>query len=112
MSLLNNSGYTTENDDSLIEPMVDTESDKISTRGSGEDNLSHKVEVDTKIEASFEDVKSSLDASITDGVKGLRTHSSPENEKSPMVNKILYPVFNMWIYNSFAWLHIENLKVF
>lgn len=88
MSLLNNSGYTTENDDSLIEPMAGTDSKNVSTRGGGEDNLSDKVEVDAKIDASLEDVKSSLDASITDGVKGLRTHSSPKNEKSPMVNKI------------------------
>ncbi|KAK1350240.1 transcriptional regulator ATRX [Heracleum sosnowskyi] len=84
MSLLNNSGYSTENDDSLIEPMTGTDSRKVSTRGGGEDNLSDKVEVDTKIDASLEDIKSSLDASITDGVKGLRTHSSPESEKSPM----------------------------
>ncbi|KAK1391403.1 otolith matrix protein OMM-64 [Heracleum sosnowskyi] len=84
MSLLNNSGYSTENNDSLIEPMTGTDSRKVSTRGGGEDNLSDKVEVDTKTDASLEDIKSSLDASITDGVKGLRTHSSPESEKSPM----------------------------
>lgn len=88
MSLLNNSGYATENDDSLIEPMVDTESDKVSTRCGGEDNLSDKVKVDAKINASFENIQSSLDTSLRDDVKGLRTHSSPENEKSPMVNII------------------------
>lgn len=88
---MNDSGYCTENDDSLIEPMVGTDSYKVSTRGGEEDNLSDKVKVDAKVEASFKDVKSSLDDSITDGVKRLRTHSSPENEKSPTVN-----ISNIW----------------
>lgn len=108
---MNDSGYSTENDDSLIEPMVGTDSGKVSTRGGGEDNLSDKVKVDAKVDASSKDVKSSLDATITERVKGLRTHSSPENEKSPMVN-----IFNIWCLICghtipFAWLHFENLNV-
>ena len=50
MSLLHNSGYATENDDSLMETVDVADSDKVSTGGGGEDNLSAKVEVEAKQE--------------------------------------------------------------
>ncbi|KAL8116745.1 hypothetical protein AgCh_023050 [Apium graveolens] len=67
--------------------MVGTDPNKVSTEAGGEDNLSDKVKLDAKVDASFKTVKSSLDASITKGVKGLSTHSSPENENSEKKEK-------------------------
>ncbi|KAL1822094.1 hypothetical protein ACET3Z_008872 [Daucus carota] len=83
MSLLNKSGYATENDDSLVETVDVADLDTVSTRGGGEDNLSAKVEVEAKINATSGNIKSSLDTSLTDDINRLRTNSSPENEKSP-----------------------------
>ncbi|KAL1829297.1 hypothetical protein ACET3Z_007709 [Daucus carota] len=54
MSLLHNSGYATENDDSLMETVDVADSDKVSTGGGGEDNLSAKVEVEAKQEQDCE----------------------------------------------------------
>ncbi|WOG90658.1 hypothetical protein DCAR_0309902 [Daucus carota subsp. sativus] len=84
MSLLNNSGYATENVDSLVETVDVADMDTVSTRGGGEDNLSAKVEVEAKIDATSGNIKSSLDTSLTDDINRLRTNSSPENEKSPV----------------------------
>ncbi|WOG93393.1 hypothetical protein DCAR_0312677 [Daucus carota subsp. sativus] len=78
MSLLHNSGYATENDDSLMETVDVADSDKVSTGGGGEDNISAKSKMSFREDS--EDTGSwyrmgSRQSSMMSSSQGIRDNS-------------------------------------